>query len=239
LNKFVGTTGIGKVLQQGAAYLSKLAQKPTPTVPVATLNPRATGAILMVVLLSFGLLFNGQLGLNGQRTLPAPPSLGAAVSSRVIEHPSYVPTSETRKLQELYESAEMPTVRIMQRVAQGAKMPSASSHSLRPDEAALKTTKPLVDPLLPHMADGDWKPNTTYLLCPEVQRLQPPNSLKETLVHPEAPLQLAFLIPPDALGTNAPSGSNAAHREFLEVTCQVTAVSKRPAAAKHAPDIKS
>ena len=75
-----------------------------------------------------------------------------------------------------------------------------------------------------------FQPNTTYLMCNNVQQITPPASadLKED---PSAPTLISFVIPPDSLsggrgGSNDTSGRPK--RELLEVTCRVVGVNVLP-----------
>lgn len=74
LKGVVNNSGLSKVLTQGASFFNKLSQQQqqqqtsgAKAAPV--LNARTTGVVLMVMLFSFGLLFNSQ-GLQPQGPLP-------------------------------------------------------------------------------------------------------------------------------------------------------------------------
>jgi len=127
----------------------------------------------------------------------------------------------------------MPTQRIRQMVEKQRAMPDSSSHKVVEERRVPVTEKALVKPKeeasvqqLPVMADADWKANTTYLLCPSVQKMTPP--IKATEDDTFLPMQIAFLIPPESLGAGeAPAGSGRLG-SMLEVTCQVVDVVSRP-----------
>jgi len=73
----------------------------------------------------------------------------------------------------------------------------------------------------PHITN--WKPNTTYLMCPDVQQITPPNNARIP-EQANAPLMVAFLIPPDTFDSNSNSDGNS----MIEVTCQVIDVNLIP-----------
>lgn len=90
---------------------------------------------------------------------------------------------------------------------------------------------------IPNLAPqiSQWKPNTTYLMCNNVQHIQPPSSA-QIQSDANAPLLLSFLIPQDTLrGTN---GTDSASDELLEVTCQVLDINLLPLLASASPAAK-
>jgi len=81
LKGVVNNSGLSKVLSQGQSFFSKLSQhqqqqqqnKSSTAAPA--FNARTTGVVLMVMLFSFGLLFNSQSGLKQTPiALPGPSS---------------------------------------------------------------------------------------------------------------------------------------------------------------------
>lgn len=61
-----------------------------------------------------------------------------------------------------------------------------------------------------------WKPNATYLYCPTIQQVTPPDTGPwET--SQDVDMVMVFLIPPSSLGTGDQEGT-------LEVTCEVRKV---------------
>lgn len=92
-----------------------------------------------------------------------------------------------------------------------AKAFSAKSSAISPDHSVYsEMNRPSIT---------KWKPNTTYLLCPRVEKLNPPE-IKGAAAHVEGPMQISLLIPPDSFGMDKTS-----QKQFLEVTCNVVGVS--------------
>jgi len=237
LKGVVNNSGLSKVLSQGASFFSKLSQQQqadqaqaSPGAKQTALNPRTAGVVLMVVLLSVGLMFNGPAG---QQALPGKSLTTEQKQGRILSHANYKPTSEVRHVLNVLEQSEMPTQRIRQMVEKQREMPSSASHKVLEDApkslgaASIAEERPTVV--------QDWKANTTYLLCPDVQKLNPPQSIKEAQ-DPSLPQQISFLIPSTALdaGDAAPlSRSNS----MLEVTCQVLDVVARPSSTSRSSDV--
>lgn len=76
----------------------------------------------------------------------------------------------------------------------------------------------------------NFKPNTTYLMCNNVQQITPPASanIKDD---PNEQTMISFLIPPDSLDPSHKSSEGK--REILEVTCRVVGVSVLPVHGAH------
>jgi len=240
LKGVVNNSGLSKVLTQGASFFSKLSQQQaghqqtsSGGKPAPALNARTTGVVLMVMLFSFGLLFNSP-GLNQLAPLPGKALVQDAAQHRVLNHSNYKPTSEVRDVLAVLEQSEMPTQRIRQLVEKQRAMPDSTSHKVVDDRAGASksaTQSGAHTPGVELTEDAlvmQWKANTTYLLCPEVKRLSPPSDAPSN--DPALPMQISFLIPSDALKEGAGDGAAGiprSQRDLLEVTCQVVDVVAR------------
>jgi len=223
LKGVVSKGGLSKVFEQGATFFNKLSQQQVQQQQAGkagTMSARTTGVVLMVVLFSFGLLFNSHQMVN-----PATPiAIKSAVheaNGRILTHAQYKPTSEQRDVLSILDKSEMPTQRIRQIVEKQRAMPNAATHKLGepvaktiavPELQASLTREELLVP--------EWKANTTYLLCPQVHKLNPPAEL-QAAPKEGVPQHIAFLVPPSALGAEADD------KVMLEVTCQVVDVTTR------------
>jgi len=249
LKGVVSKTGISKMFQSGASFFSKLSQQSTsPGVGAegankaspALINPRNAGVVLMVVLLSVGLLFNSPQ-LDTSSTMVPAVTRGGSESARVLKHAQFKPASEVRDVLTLFEQSEMPTQRIRQMVEKQRAVPDPASHKLAdvdhavpivakqsdPQQVAPESSAPAAQ-VAPSIA---WKANTTYLLCPQVQKLTPPTSaadLEPAKKEIAPPVLVSFLIPPQVL-SDAPEahGDFGEERRLMEVTCQVVDVAMR------------
>eukprot|EP01121_Diplochlamys_sp_Union-15-3_P022144 TRINITY_DN933_c0_g1_i1.p1 TRINITY_DN933_c0_g1~~TRINITY_DN933_c0_g1_i1.p1 ORF type:complete len:596 (+),score=97.94 TRINITY_DN933_c0_g1_i1:88-1875(+) len=68
----------------------------------------------------------------------------------------------------------------------------------------------------------NWKPNTTYLVCPDVRQITPPPEVQ--VEEANSPHMVAFLIPPDTLNPSNETDSGS----MIEVTCQVVDINMLP-----------
>jgi len=93
------------------------------------------------------------------------------------------------------------------------------SHMADASPVQVLSSSPNAQPQIQH-----WKPNTTYLMCADVQQITPPPTVE---VDESAPFMVAFLIPPDSFGSPAPNAQSESE-SLLEVTCQVVDVSVIP-----------
>jgi len=236
LKGVVNNGGLSKVLSQGATFFSKLSQqqqqqqqnggKPAGS----AITARSAGVVLMVVLFSVGLMFNAQGIANN--ALPFKSAVHEAKPGRVLNHANYKPTSEVRNPLAVFEQTDAPTQRIRDLVEKQRAMPNSDSHMILEERPAPKQLDVPAAPAAPAKEShdeplvSDWKPNTTYLLCPEVQKLTPPTDIKSD---PTLPTQISFLIPSQSLAVGAGDSASGAGRDsLLEVTCRVVDVTSRP-----------
>jgi regulator of replication initiation timing len=236
LKGVVNNGGLSKVLSQGATFFSKLSQQQQqqqqggkPSVPAIT--ARSAGVVLMVVLFSVGLMFNSQGVANN--ALPFKSAFHEAKPGRVLNHVNYKPTSEVRDVLAVLEESDAPTQRIRQLVEKQRAMPDSDSHKILDERRAPKQLEARPAAMESNSKDSsdaspitDWKPNTTYLLCPDVQKLTPPTDIKSD---PSLPSQISLLIPAHSLAVGAGDSDNGSGRAdtLLEVTCRVVDITSR------------
>jgi len=236
LKGVVNNGGLSKVLSQGATFFSKLSQQQQqqqsggkPSGPAVT--ARSAGVVLMVVLFSVGLMFNSQGVLYNAAPLKS--AFHEAKPGRVLNHANYKPTSEVRDVLAVLEQSEAPTQRIRQLVEKQRAMPDSGSHKVLDDRRAPKQleARPAASETYSMESHdvspiSDWKPNTTYLLCPDVQKLNPPTDIKSD---PSLPTQISLLIPAHSLAVGAGDSDSGSGRDsLLEITCRVIEVTSRP-----------
>lgn len=70
-----------------------------------------------------------------------------------------------------------------------------------------------------------WKPNTTYLMCNDIQQVVPPENVPRDA---SAPLLIAFLLPSDSFNGTSSQSTGQENNGMLEVTCQVIDVNILP-----------
>ena len=97
------------------------------------------------------------------------------------------------------------------------------SQGVKRKRSELKESKPLDDV---KSQISSWKPNTTYLMCNDIQQVTPPENVPRDA---NSPLLIAFLLPSDSFnGTSPQSAPGHENNGMLEVTCQVIDVNILP-----------
>jgi len=97
-------------------------------------------------------------------------------------------------------------------------------HRTNPVMASKLSSVPLPVPSLQAPCIEEWKPNTTYLMCPTVLQITPPVGARVAATEDVTPL-ISFFIPPDCLSGNHADAPNA---QVLQVTCQVVDLNLLP-----------
>lgn len=138
----------------------------------------------------------------------------------------------TERLERAYKTRHAPKEARITEVApvtaaQPAPQPKNNNNAAQPSQGVkrkrteLKESTP-VDDIKSQISA--WKPNTTYLMCNDIQQVVPPENVPRDA---NAPLLIAFLLPSDSFnGTATQSGQDS--NGMLEVTCQVIDVNILP-----------
>jgi len=196
-------------------------------------NSKSTATILLILLLSFSLLFH--------HTVTSQPSYDIPTSNSSLSELSQNPKLEKdlkdknlsqnlpKKVERETKSSQTgPQQKPIKRVIRHDK--NTAQRSLKRRKAESKPTPPPVSlstPLPTFSIDHrsvpeliQWRPNTTYLICNHVSQILPPST---SSVHHRQPMpvMVSLLIPPDALG-------HPQENALLEVICQVIDVSSVP-----------
>jgi hypothetical protein len=205
-------------------------------------HPQAsTRVLLLVLLLSFGLLFHQtittdplDMRTNNNRTVSdltqiTSPKLekdknlsSSSQSHKKVERQNSGVQQKAAKRVLRHEKTSSTTTRSVKRRKETVKQQQQQPIAPIPFSATtIQTTPNPPNPrsVIPEIIQ--WRPNTTYLICNNVSQMVPPPSVSNNNVNPNPARMVSLLIPPDALGT---SQENA----LLEVTCQVLDVNFVP-----------
>jgi hypothetical protein len=99
---------------------------------------------------------------------------------------------------------------------------ATESHGVKRKRTEVKENKPIDDIKSQISA---WKPNTTYLMCNDIQQVVPPENVPRDA---NAPLLIAFLLPSDSFNGTSTQSTGQDNNGMLEVTCQVIDVNILP-----------
>jgi len=238
------TTGIGGLISRGNAlvaeqlhhkqlhHLQAQAQTPgTPTPqtqpPIVRLPPQTLhkpvsplkssgGVVLMVLLLSFGLMF-GNVGFPAVGIRPSE-EVPEVLAGRVFQKKEYQPVSNSQPFANLMEEEIAPS-HLKERLT---NVVLKDSVPIEVTAQELRTKQDRSEDILASFDPTFWKANTTYLMCKDIQQLTVPIQVQRG--QDDTP-DLSFLIPPSTFGEETGSGEE---EMLLAVTCRVTDVTMVP-----------
>lgn len=142
----------------------------------------------------------------------------------------------TERLERAYKTRHAPKeariteVAPVTQAAQPAPQPKNNNNAAQPTEShgvkrkrsEMKESKP-IDDIKSQIST--WKPNTTYLMCNDIQQVVPPENVPRDA---SAPLLIAFLLPSDSFNGTSSQSTGQENNGMLEVTCQVIDVNILP-----------
>lgn len=204
-------------------------------------NCQSTATILLILLLSFSLLFHQTVTSESYDIQTSNRSLSDIPhnSPKLEKKDTKIKLTQniTKKLSIERESkltmGTQQQQKVIKRVIKQDK--NSANRSTKKRKAEQKSSSPQL-PLyastpalsLDHRSIvpeiNQWRPNTTYLLCKNVSQILPPSTttvLNNNINRHAVPVMVSLLIPPDALGTTQ-------ENTLLEVLCQVIDVSSVP-----------
>jgi hypothetical protein len=205
-------------------------------------HPQAsTRVLLLVLLLSFGLLFHqtvtsdsidirtpnrtvSDLTHNTSPKLEKDKNSSSQTTKKVERQNTGVPQQKGAKRVLRHEKTTSTTRSVKRRKETVKQQQQQQTTPIAPIPLSVTSnpTTPNHRSVIPEIIQ--WRPNTTYLICNNVSQILPPPSVLELLQqrqNPNPARMVTLLIPPDALGT---SQENA----LLQVTCQVLDVNFLP-----------
>jgi len=190
-------------------------------------NSKATGVVLLTMLFTFGLFFNPDSNIDENllnRKLAENFKDDPLVSeynefknsveeSVLLNNETKVDQEDKKKLNKMKSSKNND--------GQEKKKPVTLKPVNQPKEKSIneQVMVPIKEEpthiagplLLPEIKE--WRPNTTYLLCNNVQQLSPPVNISD-LQDPNSPMVLSLFIPPEP-------DDYSVDKSMLEVTCSV------------------
>jgi len=199
----------------------------------------STTAILLIILLSFSLLFNNAVTTESY-DMQSPPSNHTRTVSNTPKNSPKLDTDKdlllkvTKKVEKLQQLPNGTQNKSTKRVLRHDKNSVVSTRSVkrRKEEPKSSTSTPshispqnsytptpannIQSRVIPDISK--WRPNMTYLMCNNVSQILPPSNVVSN--NPQN-VMVSLLIPPDTFGTPK-------ENSLLEVTCQVIEVSSVP-----------
>jgi hypothetical protein len=202
----------------------------------------STTAILLIILLSFSLLFHNAVSTESYDIQSPPTNHTRTVSNTPKNSPKLDTdkdlllkvTKKVEKLQQVpngtqnkstkrvlrHDKNTVVSTRSVKRRKEEPKSSTTStpSHISTPQNLYTPTPAPAhsIQRVIPDISK--WRPNTTYLMCNNVSQILPPSNVVSN--NPQN-VMVSLLIPPDTFGTPK-------ENSLLEVTCQVIEVSSVP-----------
>jgi hypothetical protein len=201
----------------------------------------STTAILLIILLSFGLLFHNAVTTESYDIQSSPSNHNRTVSNTPKNSPKLDTdkdlllkvTKKVEKLQQLPNGTTQnkSTKRVLRHDKNTAVNRSVKRRKEEPKSTTTSTPNHISNPqnsytpipthniqsrVIPDITK--WRPNTTYLMCNHVSQILPPSNVVSN--NPQN-VMVSLLIPPDTFGTPK-------ENSLLEVTCQVIEVSSVP-----------
>jgi hypothetical protein len=193
-------------------------------------NVKAAGVCLLIVLFSFGLLFNAStqsnlpFGSNRREEIPEVLPKSSLFSGRVLKsikdeesEARFNKISFDKEPQEL----EVPISHGTKHAREDTAEPKKTKMKI--SEESKETPKGLVplDDSIPRNTN-----NTSYLFCPQAHHVIPANNSNQ---HPSKPDVVALLIPSNMLNGTLPNYSQQENpSSLLEVSCQVLSLNIWP-----------
>eukprot|EP01130_Rhizamoeba_saxonica_P011352 TRINITY_DN4719_c0_g1_i1.p1 TRINITY_DN4719_c0_g1~~TRINITY_DN4719_c0_g1_i1.p1 ORF type:complete len:527 (-),score=148.03 TRINITY_DN4719_c0_g1_i1:85-1665(-) len=207
LQNVVEKSGLANMFQTGVSYMNNMKTQQA--------NVKTGGVMLLILLLSFGVFFNPNYLKSKESNLPFQLEVPGEGTSFKEELP-FKPASTTNNFIDQYSSTDI----LNQKTRDAFR-----NRSVRKTDTTQKTpvnTKQQDMYIVPNV---NFKPNTTYLLCNDVQQIVPSEDMGIEN-DPDSPLLITFIIPPDTFET----GKEPKKEEdgLLEVTCQVIDVNLSP-----------
>jgi regulator of replication initiation timing len=201
----------------------------------------STTAILLIILLSFSLLFNNAVTTESYDMQSSPTNHTRTVSNTPKNSPKLDTdkdlllkvTKKVEKLQQLpngtqnkstkrvlrHDKNSVVSTRSVKRRKEEPKSSTSTPSHISPQNSYTPTPAPannIQSRVIPDISK--WRPNTTYLMCNNVSQILPPSNVVSN--NPQN-VMVSLLIPPDTFGTPK-------ENSLLEVTCQVIEVSSVP-----------
>jgi len=242
------TPGLSTLFTAGANYMASFSKGQQNL----SANVKSAGLCLMILLFSFGLFFNN-MQPQQQQALPWDRTGREAIpevvpsSNRLskLEDSTFKLAGNEKELVNVLSEQEFNTERLERayktrhapkeaRITEVAPVTQAApqtknnnnaaqsteSHGVKRKRSEVKESKPIDDIKSQISA---WKPNTTYLMCNDIQQVVPPENVPRDA---NAPLLIAFLLPSDSFNGTTSIGQE--NNGMLEVTCQVIDVNILP-----------
>jgi len=201
-------------------------------------NSQGSTAILLIVLLSFSLLFHNAVTTESYDIQSSPSNHTRTVSNTPKNSPKLDTDKDlllkvTKKVEKLQQLPNGTQNKSIKRVLRHDKNSVVNRSVKRRKEEPKSSTAPTPSPqnsyttpstipnsnqsrVIPDISK--WRPNTTYLMCNNVSQILPPTNVVSN--NPQN-VMVSLLIPPDTFGTPK-------ENSLLEVTCQVIEVSSVP-----------
>lgn len=187
-------------------------------------NGKTAGIVVMMVLFSFGLMFgsfsNSPSSSGALTILP----VDTSSPGRIFKMGDFAKASFNIQDDGGQLTEDISPSRLRRIMGGSAGVIESSAESVQSSGLSMKQCDNAhADLSFPNVAI-DWNPNTTYLYCGSLSKLEPP---AHSRVPPDQtlPLTLSFLLPPYDLHTQA---KLEAPDQMLEVSCQVAEVRLLP-----------